>query len=208
MPVFALRRCEQLVHGSPHAPSVTAPRRAESLRLSATSAWIDHGRSTSRLVPRGGSRYRVRAPGSGTTRLLVHLPILVSRHCGPAERSEQRLAAPGGRLMSRHGAWPRQTWWRFGRRLVRGLHLPTAFEPAVGRRHFPMAGQPPPRRNRGETSVRMIVVVVHGRQHRHQMPADSVDLCESVEHRSPPRPRIAAGGEREGKRSARCDRLP
>jgi hypothetical protein len=33
-------------------------------------------------------------------------------------------------------------------------------------------------------------------------------LCEFCEHRSPPFPRIAVVGEREGKRSVRCDRLP
>jgi hypothetical protein len=48
--------------------------------------------------------------------------------------------------------------------------------------------------------------VMHGRRHR--TPAASVEFCDFVEHRSPPFLRVAAAGERDGKRSARCDRLP
>jgi hypothetical protein len=54
----------------------------------------------------------------------------------------------------------------------------------------------------------MIVVARRGLRQGRMPTAKTQGLCEFCEHRSPPLPRFAAVGEREGKRSTRPDSLP
>ena len=169
---------------------------------------MNRSRTTYTLAPLRGSRCRARELGSGATRLFVHHGLHASRRRQP----ERPLAGhPGAKQPVHRSSCPTYPGL-FGSWCAGPLDLPKAFEPPRRQDPPPAAdeGWPPrPRRSRRHAADWMVIVGVCGLCRRQQrMPAaEPIELCEFCEHRSPPFPRIAAVGEREAKRSARCDRL-
>jgi hypothetical protein len=101
---------------------------------------------------------------------------------------DRRPVAQGGAKQPPHSSGRATISRRFDRRLVRGLNLPMALEPAVSCGGAPMADKPlRPRtlQGSGQTAVGTIVVAMWKRRLRQDVPA-SAESCEAFEHRSPP----------------------
>jgi hypothetical protein len=132
----------------------------------------------------------------------THGPSTASSGSGRRSRCRRARARSGAAQL------PHTTSPSTGRRgTVRGLVLPKAFERARGGHNMPMTGQHRPLRAaancraRGSRSIVVARSIDRWRALRAGARAQQCVIGEFGKHRSPPLPRVAAGGERKADRS-------